>query len=195
MHVQNYFSLQELSSDISFIGTDISCDSWLPGKIYRKPFRFSLFLLSEGSITAKNLRKVVIAFLKATLSTSMWFLRWTRPKWEKGPKSNSCEFTIKSNEPGKEFISIRVFWSTSVRFWILPTANHCHEGGGSVRIWLHWEVAEYGSDSERNGDCYPIKVSISIPCQVWTFSYFRLIYVAKWLLHGYATIRKVFPKV
>ena len=48
----NNFSLQELSSDISFIGADISCDSWLPGKIYRKPFRyhldrFSCILLSD----------------------------------------------------------------------------------------------------------------------------------------------------
>ena len=66
---------------------------------------FSLWRLNY----CKNLRKIVIAFLKATLSTSMWFLRWTRPKWEKGPKSNSCEFTIKSNEPGKESILLEYF--------------------------------------------------------------------------------------
>ena len=137
-------------------------------------------------------------------------LRFWKPLW----KHFNVVFEMNSSKLGKRtkikfvWIYYQVKWTRkrihfcnsilihfSLCFWIRSKANHCHEGGGSVRIWLHWEVAEYGSDSERNGDCYPIKVSISFPCQVWTFSYFRLIYVAKWLLHGYATIRKVFPKV
>ena len=75
---------------------------------------FALWWLNYG----KNLRKnrYCVVFLKATLSTSMWFLRWTRPKWEKRTKIKFVRIYYQVKWTRKRIHLYRTtFWSTSIR--------------------------------------------------------------------------------